>query len=146
MTTDSNGFRLHLENEMPAAPERVFEALTDPERLKQWWGPNGFTTPQIDLDLRVGGAYRFTMQPPEGERFHLRGEFREIEPPKRIAYTFEWEEPAPGDVETLAVLTLRDLGGSTELVLDQGEFTTEERLELHRGGWSEALEKLRQAL
>lgn len=146
MTADSSGFELHLENVMPAPPQRVFDALTDPEKLKQWWGPNGFTTPYIDLDLRVGGAYRFTMQPPEGEEFHLRGEFREVEPPTRLAYTFEWEERAPDDVETLAVLTLRDLGDSTEVVLDQGTFTTEERLELHRGGWTESFEKLREAL
>ena len=58
-------------------------------------GSSGLTTPAIELDLRVGGRYRFAMQPPEGDLFHLTGEFREVDPPSRLVHTFVWEAPGP---------------------------------------------------
>jgi uncharacterized protein YndB with AHSA1/START domain len=83
------------------------------------------------------------MQPPDGDAFYLRGEFREVDPPGRLAYTFIWEDPDPDDQETLVSLTLEDRGGSTMLTLDQGPFATEGRLALHRDGWSDSFEGLR---
>ncbi len=83
------------------------------------------------------------MQPPEGELFHLSGEFRELDPPARLAYTFVWEPPNPDDQETVAALSLADLDDSTELALEQGPFATEERLALHRDGWTQSFEKLK---
>ena len=50
---------------LDAAPARVFTLVTEPDALAEWWGPHGFTTPEAEIDLRVGGGYRFTMQPPE---------------------------------------------------------------------------------
>ncbi|MGV8910879.1 MAG: SRPBCC family protein [Propionicimonas sp.] len=70
---------LELKSVLDASRERVFRTLTDPAALAKWWGPAGFTTPEIRLDLSVGGGYRFGMQPPEGELFHLAGEFTEID-------------------------------------------------------------------
>ena len=90
----------------------------------------------------MGASYRIEMQPPEGDVFYLRGEFREVEAPSRLAYTFVWEDPDPDDQETLVTLTLEDLGDSTRLALDQGPFATEDRLALHRGGWSDGFEKI----
>ena len=107
-----------------------------------WWGPRGFTTPEIALDLRVGGAYRFGMQPPDGDLFHLSGEFLQVEPPRLLAYTFRWDEPDPDDRETVVRLSLDDVADGTRLSLSQGEFATEERLALHTGGWSDSLDKL----
>ena len=66
---------------LPAPRSRVFDALTEPEEVAKWFGPNGFTARSVDVDLRVGGAYRMAVQPPEGELFYLRGEFRAIDPP-----------------------------------------------------------------
>ena len=131
---------------MPALPTVVFEALTDPDKLAKWWGPGGFTSPSIELDLRVGGGYRIAMQPPEGELFYLSGEFREIDPPRRLAYTFRWEDPDPDDQETLATLSLRDQGESTGLVLHQGPFATEPRRALHDAGWTDSFERLHQLI
>lgn len=133
---------LELAGEVPAPREVVWKALIEPDELARWWGPNGFTTPSIELDLRVGGGYRFAMQPPEGEVFHLSGAFTEVEPPARLAYTFIWDPANPDDQETLATLSLEEAGDSTRLALVQGPFATEERLALHRDGWTESLEKL----
>jgi uncharacterized protein YndB with AHSA1/START domain len=128
---------------LAATPERIFAALTDPVPLAKWWGPHGFTLAECKLDLVRGGAYRFTMQPPEGEAFHLSGELLEIAPPSRLVYTFRWDEPTPDDRETTVTLSLNAIGDATEVSLSQGEFATEERVALHRSGWTDSFEKLR---
>lgn len=137
---------LELTCVVEAPPERVFRALTEPTWLQRWWGPAGFTTPEVELDLKVGGRYRFGMQPPEGELFHLAGEFLDIEQPNRLVYTFRWEEPDPDDRETVVTLSLGLAGDSTEVSLSQGDFATEARLALHRNGWTDSFEKLRRLI
>src|SRR3954453_5455660 len=127
---------------LPAPPARVFEALTRPDDVARWWGPRLFTTPEIELDLRVGGRFRFTMQPPGGDRFHLSGEFREIPPPSSLAYTFRWDEPTPDDRETVVALTMEAVADAVDVAVRQGDFATEERVELHRAGWTDSLDKL----
>ena len=104
--------------------------------------PAGFTTPEIDLDLRPGGRYRFTMQPAQGDAFHLAGEILQIDAPSRLVYSFRWEEPDPDDRTTTVTLSLSDLGEATEVSLTQGEFATDARLELHRDGWTDSFAKL----
>src|SRR5215212_400324 len=128
---------LELRRTMPAPRADVFAAFADSVQLAQWWGPEGFTIPSADFDPAPGKPYRIEMQPPEGESFFLRGEFREVAPPSRLTFTFAWEPPDPDDVETLVELSFGD-----ELGLRQGEFKTDERLELHRAGWSDSLDKL----
>jgi uncharacterized protein YndB with AHSA1/START domain len=124
----------------------VFRAFTDTNELAKWWGPEGFSTPSLELQARVGERYRIEMQPPEGDRFYLTGEFREVDPPARLAYTFVWEDPDPDDIDTVVDLTLRDLGESTEVVLGQGPFRTEARWSLHRDGWTDSFDKLERLL
>ena len=120
----------------------MFAAFTQAEELRKWWGPSGFTVPRAELQARAGTTYRIDMQPPEGEPFSLIGEFREVEPPARLAYTFAWEEPDPDDVETLVELSFQALDGSTVVALRQGPFKTEARRALHRDGWTDSLDKL----
>lgn len=133
---------LHLEKVLQVPKERVFAACVEPEQLGEWWGPAGFTTHSVDLDVRDGGRYRITMQPPDGEAFHLHGQFSEVEPPTRLVYTFAWEEPDPDDQETVVTLSFLDHGEGTKLVLDQGSFATQARYELHEAGWTETLDRL----
>src|SRR5919197_982680 len=135
MTAPPGGLTLDIERLLPAARVIVFRAFSDPDVLAQWWGPEGFTTPSLEFHPRVGAGYRIEMQPPEGDPFYLTGEFREVEPPARLAITFVYEEPDPDDVETLVELSFRDLGESTQVVFTQGRFKTEARRELHREGW-----------
>jgi uncharacterized protein YndB with AHSA1/START domain len=139
---DAGGLNLHLEKVLPAPPQRVFEACVEPPTLAEWWGPAGFSAPELELDARRGGTYRITMQPPDGDAFHLRGEFRRVDPPRRLEYTFEWEEPDPDDQQTVVELSFLDHPRGTKLVLDQGPFATEARHALHEAGWSDALERL----
>jgi len=143
MDEQPSGLLLQLKCALDAPCERIFRMLTEPVELAKWWGPHGFTTPETELDLTVGGGYRFSMKPPDGDLFHLSGEFLEIERPSRLVYTFRWEEPTPDDRETVVTLTLVVLGDATEVSLLQGWFATEERLALHRSGWTDGFEKLR---
>jgi uncharacterized protein YndB with AHSA1/START domain len=131
---------------LPAPVPIVFNACTKPDELAKWWGPSGFTTPSVEVDLRVGGSYRIAMQPPDGDLFHLSGEFREVAPPARVAYTFRWEPPDPEDQETVVTLSFADLGESTALALTQRVFATEERRALHEQGWTESLDRLEELM
>ena len=120
------GLVLEQQRTLAAPPERIYLLMTQRAELAKWWGPPGFTTPEIELDVKVGGVYRFTMKPPDGEAFHLAGEFLEIDPSTRLVYTFRWEEPDPDDRETVVALSLDTVGDSTAVLLSQGEFATEE--------------------
>jgi uncharacterized protein YndB with AHSA1/START domain len=137
---------LELTRVLPAPRPAVFHAFSDAGELAKWWGPEGFTTPSLDFDPRVGESYRIEMQPPEGDPFHLTGEFLELDPPTHLAYSFVWDPPDPDDIETQVRLTFRVLGDSTEVDLVQGPFKTEERRALHRDGWTDSLDKLERLL
>jgi uncharacterized protein YndB with AHSA1/START domain len=146
VTAQPSGMTLHMNRVLRAPRPRVFRALTQPGELAEWWGPSGFTAPSVEVDLRVGGSYRIAMQPPEGDLFYLSGEFREVDPPARLAYTFRWEDPDPDDVETVVTLSLRDRGESTELAFTQGAFATEERRALHDEGWTDGFGRLEELI
>jgi uncharacterized protein YndB with AHSA1/START domain len=96
-----------------APRDLVFKALTDPNLLAQWWGPNNTTTIIDTLEFRVGGAWRFVQRDPTGEENAFRGEFREIVPPERVVQTFEWEG-LPGHI-LVETMTLEDLDGKTRI-------------------------------
>ncbi len=146
MTAQSSELTLEIARALPGAPSVLFGAFTAPDKLAKWWGPEGFTAPNLEFEPRVGESYRIEMQPPEGAPFYLTGRFREVDAPARLAFTFVWEPPDPDDVETLVELSFRDLGESTEIVLTQGPFKTEARRELHRDGWTDSLDNLERFL
>jgi uncharacterized protein YndB with AHSA1/START domain len=140
------GLELSLKRLQPARRAAAYRALSDPGELAKWWGPRGFTAPSVEFDPRVGGSYRIAMQPPDGDLFHLSGEFLEVNPPARLAYTFRWDPPAPDDRQTVVTLSLQARGERTEVLLTQGEFATEERRALHEGGWTDSFGRLEQVL
>jgi uncharacterized protein YndB with AHSA1/START domain len=138
----TRGLTLEMGRTLPAACADVFDLFTDPNQLARWWGPAGFSVASLEFDARTGSTYRIEMQPPEGDPFWLTGEFRVVDPPDRLAYTFRWEDPDPDDVETIADLSFREVGESTELSLAQGPFKTEARRELHRSGWTDSFDRV----
>jgi uncharacterized protein YndB with AHSA1/START domain len=138
----SDGLTLRLRHVLPSSRTAVYGALSDPRQLARWWGPHGFTAPGVEFDPRVGGGYRIAMQPPDGDLFHLSGEFLEVDPPARLAYTFRWDPPDPDDRETVVTLSLQERNEGSEIHLIQGEFATEQRLALHEQGWTDSFERL----
>jgi uncharacterized protein YndB with AHSA1/START domain len=146
MAAQSGELTLEMVRALPVAPARVFAAFSDPDELAKWFGPEGFSVGSLDFELRVGRTYRIEMQPPAGDPFYLGGEFREVDPPGRLSFTFVYEDPDPDDVETLVELSFRDHGESTEVVFTQGPFKTEARRELHRDGWTDSFDRLAQVI
>jgi uncharacterized protein YndB with AHSA1/START domain len=137
---------VRLKRILPAPRAAVYRALIDPGELAKWWGPRGFTAPSVDFDPQVGGDYRIAMQPPDGDLFYLSGEFREVDPPARLAYTFRWDPPDPDDRETVVTISLEDRATGTEVLLTHTGFATAQRRALHDSGWTESLARLEQVL
>ena len=110
VTTPSD-YEIRLTRLFDAPPRLVFEAMTKPEHVKQWWGRlgEGYSVPVCEIDLRVGGRWRFVNRHPQGEAaFH--GEYREIDPPNRVVFTEIFEEFP----DTVSVVT-------SELVEENGK-------------------------
>jgi uncharacterized protein YndB with AHSA1/START domain len=135
-----------------APRELVFAAWTEPAHLKRWWGPNGFTTPACDVDLRVGGSWKIVMRFPDGVNEHImQAVYREIVPPERIVFTnVALDKDGNRLLEGLTSVTLEDLGGKTKLTL-QTRMTglvpyADRMLEGMETGWSQTLERLAGAL
>jgi len=135
---------LRLEREFKAPPERVFAAFTDPKLLAQWWGPEGMTCPVCEIDLRVGGRYRTCMR---GERDNwVSGVYREIAPPRRLAFTWAWEENGARGHETIVEIDFAPAGRNTRIVLTQREFESQTSRDMHGGGWNSTFGKLEKFL
>jgi uncharacterized protein YndB with AHSA1/START domain len=143
---EPTGTRLHLEKILAVPQERVFAALVDAEQVRHWFGPAGFTVPSLQFEAVEGRDYRLVMQPPSGDVSHIRGVFRAVEAPRRLSFTFVYEEPDPDDQETLVTVKLDVTDTGTRVILDQGPFKTPARLELHRDGWTDTLERLERSL
>jgi uncharacterized protein YndB with AHSA1/START domain len=124
-----------------AAPrEIVFAAWTEPEQLKQWWGPGFFETVLAEVDLRPGGRYELLLEPGS---MRLVGEFREVAPPQRLVYTWRWIEGVPDTRESLVTVEFREAGSGTEVVLLHDNFVGPGPVEMYDEGWRSGLEKLR---
>jgi uncharacterized protein YndB with AHSA1/START domain len=126
-----------------APRELVFRAWTEPDRAVRWWGPQGFAVAHCEMDLRPGGAYRVCMRSPEGTEHRQRGVCRELVEPERLVFTFAWEDVQgrPGH-ETVVTVTFAEYGAKTKLTVRQALFETVTARDLHRGGWTSALECL----
>lgn len=96
-----------------APRDLVFEAHTSCEHMKNWWGPAKYEVADCEIDFREGGKWRLVHRGPDGDEYAFRGEFREIVPPKRITWTFEYEG-APGQI-SVETLTLEEVDGKTNL-------------------------------
>jgi uncharacterized protein YndB with AHSA1/START domain len=130
---------------LAADRERVFRNWTDPELLKRWWGPGGFTCPAAEVDLRPGGAYRLEMLGPGGvPPMSVTGVYREIVPPARLVYTWRWDTgPAASADESLVTVEFSELaGGLTEVVVTHERFPAGHDATPYRSGWDEGLAKL----
>ena len=96
-----------------APRRRVFAAHTDPEHLPHWMtGPEGWTMPVCEVDLRPGGAWRFAWRHADGTEMEVRGEYREVVPPERVVSTESWGGDPP---DTILTLVLTEEGGRTTL-------------------------------
>jgi uncharacterized protein YndB with AHSA1/START domain len=142
-TTDAIAHALRVSRRIRATPERLFRAWTDPAHLRHWWRMDepGWTFGGAEIDLRVGGEYRLGMTAPDGRAHVALGVYREVAPPNRLAFTWDWENPENRVGDTLVTVDLADAGdGTTEVVITHVRFATTDRAARHERGWTQLLE------
>jgi len=138
MTTDRSGTtakrakvttpaerEIRAEREFDAPRERVFAAFTDPDAISEWWGLKESATIVDRMDARTGGDWRFIERNADGSETAFRGTYREVTPPERIVWTFEWEG-MPGYV-SVDTVEFEDLGDRTRVIARTIFHTPEER-------------------
>jgi uncharacterized protein YndB with AHSA1/START domain len=108
-----------ITREFDAPPELVYKAWTTPEILRRWWAGRRGEMQVVDIDLRVGGMWRYVMLAHGEFEVAFHGEFREIMPNERIVTTevYEGAPPAPEGEDVLNVVTFTEIGGRTLLEL-----------------------------
>jgi uncharacterized protein YndB with AHSA1/START domain len=133
-----------------ASPEEVFEAWTDPKKVAQWYGPEGFKKTDIhSFDVREGGSYSLTMNAPDGGKHKLSGVFKTIEKPNKLVLTWQWEEGGKNNMrgkETLVTVELKALGDKTEMTFTHSGFANVDAKRSHNMGWIGSFNKLEKML
>lgn len=127
MTTTSSGTavvtlpadeQILITREFDAPRHLVWQAWTTPELVKRWWTARRGEATVLEIDLRVGGKWRYVMVTPDGFEVGFHGEYREIVPHERIVSTEAYEGiPDPDEHASLNTLTLAETDGRTTLTL-----------------------------
>lgn len=159
--TDHIGHVMRLERVYRQSAARVFRAFTEPEAVRAWWGPKGWATPHVEMDLRVGGRYRFGMHElndsgePVTELMFVRGQYLAIEPGHLLEFTYVWEPGGEGerwrefalvDHQTTVRVEFRGDGAGTRLVITHSGFPDEHGRDAHVHGWSSNNDQLEEYL
>lgn len=148
-TIDPTETSLRIERTYDAHAEEVFDAWTNPEVLRRWWRPNpAWTTPVAEVDLRVGGRYLISMEDPEsGSKHTAGGEYSEVNRPRRLVYSWQWEQEDGqfGPASTVTV-EFRQEGGRTSVVLEHSGLASSESRDSHGEGWTGILDRFQEHL
>jgi uncharacterized protein YndB with AHSA1/START domain len=142
---------IELQQRFRTSPERIFRAWTSPVALRERWCPAGWVAGEIEIDLRIGGAYSIAMsRVGGGGTVTVRGQFVEVRPPERLVYTWRWEGVFAQMPETLVTVELhgevRGEPGAAEdetmLTLRHENFADFAIRQQHRSGWIAACDRL----
>ena len=135
--------RLQMERTIGAPPERVFKAFIQPDLMAKWMGPHEVNVVDVGIEAKTDGAWHILMRNAEGQDFHVSGIYKTIEPPHRLAMTWDWrQEDGSRGHETLVTLTFEPQGQGTLLRLNQETFKEKEHRENHAHGWDGSFDKL----
>lgn len=142
---DIESATLRLERTFDAPPEAVFDAWTNPEVLRRWWASDPrWRTPVAEVDLRVGGGYRLSMEDPaDGSRHTVCGEYREVRRPERLVYSWRWVQGG-GQAGPASIVTVDFIGDGarTTVMLEHSDLGSRDSREKHRAGWDACLGSL----
>jgi uncharacterized protein YndB with AHSA1/START domain len=143
------------EFQLDAPAARVWQAWTDCDRLRSWWGPSGYTVISCHLDVRVGGRFLLCLRSPDGKEIWSAGLYREIVPGRRLVVTDSFSDEQGNVVsptrygfapdfpeELLLIVTLDEVDGETALSVRHRGLPLGEDYGATRIGWSQALNKL----
>src|SRR5471030_2972213 len=135
---------LSIRRQYAAPPEKVWKALITPAALKLWMGPGDGHVPIAEVDARVGGSFRIVMVKADGEENDVRGVYREVNPAKKLVYTWAWKSTP--ERESLVTVELRAVGGGTELTLRHEQFFDAAARDRHQHGWDGCIGRLERLL
>jgi uncharacterized protein YndB with AHSA1/START domain len=151
-TITENNIKLQLTSLFDAPREMVFQAWTDAGQFAQWFGAaacHGASLLSVKVDARVGGKYRLQTRRADGEFFTTVGNYREVKPPERLVFTWQFEKDGSGDEfgeveppEMLVTLEFKARGKQTELILTHEKFASAESRDRHEEGWGRCLNEL----
>jgi len=132
---------------LDAPRDLVFKVWIDPEHLKHWWGPTGFTNPVCELDPRPGGAIRIHMRAPDGVVYPMTGVILELVEPERLAFTSAaLDKDGNAMFENLNTVTFAEHGSQTKVTLhSKVQMATEQAAPYLKGmneGWRLTLDRL----
>jgi uncharacterized protein YndB with AHSA1/START domain len=136
----ASGIALVARRRIKASANRVFAAWTQPDQLRAWWGPRPVTCEDASVDLRAGGPYRIVHRLPDGSRLTIRGEFRVVEPPRKLVYTWRMDDGS-GEA-SLVTVRFESVGDETDVVVVHEEIPNESVRDSHERGWYGCLEGL----
>lgn len=136
-----SGHVLRIERVFAASAEEVFDAWTSPEVMRRWLHPGAaWATPEVEVDLRVGGKVRVVMRRPDGADSEARGVYTLIDRPRRLAMTWTfYDEPSN---EQMIELSFSETAGSTTVVMLNTGISTGERRDSQDRGWRGCLDEL----
>ena len=138
---------LEIRRRIKAPRDRVYQAWTDLTQLKEWFGPENVKTRELIADIRVGGKYRWGLISPDGEELSCHGEYRELQPGRKIVFTWQWmDDEAWKENHSLVTVELTDCAGGTEIHLTHEQLPSEESRDGHVGGWNSSIDKLERQL
>lgn len=140
MTSTSQS--LEVSRVIRADQDRVFSAWTDPAEIVQWWGAGGVICTEAELDLVVGGSYRFANQTPDGTTMWITGKFNQVEPPRELSYTWAMEPITDETEYSLVVVSFARVDNGTLVTVVQTQIPSPEAREIHLQGWIGCLEGL----
>jgi uncharacterized protein YndB with AHSA1/START domain len=128
----------------PASVERVFKAWTDANQLGQWFAPTDDYTTQASVDLRVDHEYRIAITHKGGNVHTILGTYRLIDPPRKLVYTWRWENGPAAD--TLVTVDFTPDGDATKVTITHEQFLDAEARDKHNEGWNGCLNRLQRTL
>lgn len=151
-TMNGKNIKLQLNRVFDAPRELVFKAWTDADHFQRWFGAaacEGSALESAKLDARVGGKYRLKVRRADGVFWTTVGVYREVKPPERLVFTWQFEKDGSGDEfgeveppEMLVTVEFKARGKQTELILTHEKFASDESRDRHNDGWTRCLEHL----
>jgi uncharacterized protein YndB with AHSA1/START domain len=136
---------LEIRRKLEAPPARVYDAWTTPELLTRWFAPSpDFAVIVHRAETHVGGKYRIEMRHASGKSHIVVGEYRELNRPTRLVFTWAWEGSPMTD--TMVEVEFRPSGSGTEVVLTHSRFATEAERDEHLKGWNGCLSQIEGAV
>jgi uncharacterized protein YndB with AHSA1/START domain len=117
-----------------ASPEEVYAAITKPDQILQWWGPDAGPAVKAETDLRPGGRYSVVFRLRDGSEHNPTGVYREVVPNRKLVFTWEW--PGRDEWQSQVTILLRPIDLGTELTLTHEELPTDDAIDSHRAGWT----------